>query len=71
MGKFIIKIFTLNLYSPLEKVEYDSDIAVDYENIEYLSIQEDKKNIKKDLQKIGSDVKKAMEEYSEKYELAL
>ncbi|MBQ9254994.1 MAG: hypothetical protein IJ180_09510 [Bacteroidales bacterium] len=70
MGEIIVRILTSNPFLPLEKMDCDTDIFVDYDDVEYISMQEDKKNIRKDFQNIGKDIRTAFEEYSNKYELA-
>lgn len=70
MGEIIIKILTSSPFIPLERMDYDSDIIVDYNDVEFIPMQADKQNIKKDIQNIGKDIKTAMDEYSDKYDLA-
>ncbi len=66
ISEIIVRLLTSNPFLPLKKEYGDSGIVVDYNKVEYLSMQEDKRNIGKDFQNVGKDMRKDFEEYSHK-----
>ncbi len=52
----------LNNHPLLKAFELDQDLAVNYHDIDYLPLKEDRKNIKKDLQNIKNDLKKIIKQ---------
>lgn len=64
MDKVIIEFMPLSLFSFKENNLYN-DIVEDYEHLEYLSLQNDKQNIKNDFYNISKDIDKACKEYKQ------